>query len=362
MGLLTAGAAAQDPTMSLEIATVNGVPVTDGPVSKINVFAGDTLTLEIYIRNWSPNGELLRAFQVTLDRKGYRSGFKGTVAPVDYDKTTAVGQANKTNCFVNVKHPKYVFKGVQSFGICDSVSTSYRWLGVLIDPDKAKLHKQDGARYYIGSLNLRVQEGAEGPFTLRFVEEPQTSTLKDPANNNIQRLVFEPAVIDVAKQMLRIVSSDPPRGAVDGRQDDSVTGGWRKITLGFPMPTAGLITGDFSVADGTDDPPRIVGLSAVGKLAILELDRGLRVGAWTTILHKPSGTSTRLGRLPGDVNGDGVAEASDLLNMILPKPGRTAGSTGITDVDGNGRRDAADVLRMIDVMNRPDAYRARLRD
>ena len=57
--------ATQAADIALKVAAVNALPVPGGPQGTIEVDAGDLLTAEVYLSNWS--GDLLRG---TADEKG----------------------------------------------------------------------------------------------------------------------------------------------------------------------------------------------------------------------------------------------------------------------------------------------------
>ena len=65
------------PVFSIEAVEVNSVPITGGPVPKITVAPGDVITAQIFIRNWSPQGQKMRAYQAKIDPAGYTSGTSG---------------------------------------------------------------------------------------------------------------------------------------------------------------------------------------------------------------------------------------------------------------------------------------------
>jgi len=81
------------------------------------------------------------------------------------------------------------------------------------------------------------------------------------------------------------------------------------------------------------------------------------VRSWTTILHVASGTSTRLGALPADVNGDGTTTVMDLLLLKNAYTG-IGGPLPLwsTDINRNGRFDLSDIVILIDLMNGAGAF------
>ncbi len=76
------------PVFSIEAFEVNSVALKNGPTAKITVAPGDVITAKILVRNWSPQGQKLRAYQAKLDPAGYKSGTAGTVLPVGYSPGT----------------------------------------------------------------------------------------------------------------------------------------------------------------------------------------------------------------------------------------------------------------------------------
>ena len=155
-----------------------------------------------------------------------------------------------------------------------------------------------------------------------------------------------------------IVSSSPATCAIDARiphdpGDDSQRLGWRSFELTFAGEVFDLTPADFEVSsDGTGTAAlAVAAVDAISlKTVRVELDAVIEVGAWTTITHKASGTSIRLGFLPGDVNGDGVTNASDLfvLTDVLKGFGPPLPDSSL-DLDRSGLLTPADLLQIIDL-------------
>ena len=86
------------------------------------------------------------------------------------------------------------------------------------------------------------------------------------------------------------------------------------------------------------------------------LDSAIPVGAWTTIQHDYTGTTVRLGYLPGDVDGNGTSDQSDIIavidaiNLVVPR------EPWQSDVDRSGVTDPSDIIREIDLLNGASAY------
>ncbi len=350
-----------DPTFSLEAVAVNGKPLAGGPVAKITIAPRDTVTAEIYVRDWSGTGDAVRAYQASLDRIGFNSGTAGSIEPVNFATTTMAGKQNKEHCFVSTDHPRYIFTGDQSFAITDTISESYRILGALVDTEKARVSQQDGTKFYCGTINLKASQDAVGSFTLNFLEGPAQSSLRNVDNQGIQFLSFERLVIDVQANSLRIVQSDPPDGAIDARQLGSDgSGSWDRVRLTFSQPPTDLTAGDFVIRDGTPNPPKITGVEASGDVLTLKLDRGIRPGVWTAVRHSRSGTGTRLACLPGDVDSNGVLDSADVIHLIDNATTLMTRPDYVVDVDRSGGNTPGDMLRIIDQMQTANTYRARL--
>ncbi len=350
------------PVYSLEAFAVNSVPIPEGPKGTITVAPGDVITAKILIRNWSPSGQKLRSYQAQIDPAGYSSGTAGTVKPVGHNP----GLPNESNAFVDLNDPDFVHKGLQSIPICDSASEGYRWLDVLLNGDEGPVSAQDGKKFACGTLMLQAAPDASGTFKIGFVEEPGTSGLLDPENQLILPIGYDSLAVEVRPGVhwVRIESSDPPNGAVDGRLTLSSAGrsdaSWKRIKLVLSCEAGSLKADDFVVADGTASPPKIVSVDAQGNELVITLDRGIRENTWTTITYPPSGTFVRIGRLEGDVSNDGRADANDLMVLIRGLNGEESLPLYQGDLDRDGVQDARDVLRIIDLLTRQHPARTRL--
>ncbi len=358
LGVVSSTAPAQNPTYSLEATAINGIPLAGGTTNRISVAPGDTITLELYLRDWSPDGEVLRAYQAALDTDGYTSGGVGEIKPVDYDATTGKQDENKENCFVDRTNPLYVLKGAEEFALTDTRSPGYRWLGIIIHEVEGLISAQDGKKSYCGTVHMKVSDDAVGSFRLRLRGGQGNSTIRDPASKAIIPLDLEDCIVDVRRGTVRIVSSDPPGNAIDARTRPSghADGGWTRIALTFSGDTVQMTTTDFAVDDGTATSPRVTNVAAAGSTITLLLDRPVQPGRWTTITHRDSGTLAIIGCLPGDVNNDGTLDAQDLAELLNPSD--EAGSRPMyrTDIDHDGATGTGDVLALLDLLTKPGAY------
>ncbi|UCC30745.1 MAG: hypothetical protein JSU86_00410 [Phycisphaerales bacterium] len=363
-GLVTSVGLAQDPTFSLEVIEVNSIPL-ERPVSHIQVSPGDVMMVKIFARDWSPNDERMRAYQAQIDYESYTSGSQGSIRPKDYAITSEVGAENQENGFIDIANPMYAHFGAATVAIVDTVTWGYRWLSVVIDPNEAVTCPKQGTKYYCGTLNLEVSDDAQGSFTMRLDEDPGASVMHDVNTMAIAPLNFEPLIIDVVGDVvtLRVISSDPPSGAIDARQPSrhgGPAGGWNTVELTFNTDGAKPAVADFAIDDGSASPPGIRGLESKGAVVTMVLDRGIRAGRWTTISYKASGTGTRIGYLPGDVDNDGNISVHDMLALVDRSEGAAARALYRFDIDRNGESGVPDALRLIDLFAAPAAFRAAL--
>lgn len=350
-------AAAQNPTFSLEAIAVNGVKLLDGPSAKVAVLPGATILYEVYVRDWSPAGEKNRAYQVQLDVDGYTSGLTGSIKPVDFAITTEKKDENRVNCFIDVTHPKFVYKGRDNFVIADTRSFGYRWMGLVTHEGDAILSPQKGEKFYCGTVRMKVSDDAQGTFRPRLLPGQGNTTLRDPMSLAILPVDIEDAIVEVLAGKLAIVASDPPRGAIDARMSSQGrSGSWDQVALTFSGDTATLSGSDFAVTDGSSNPPRIVAVTSEGSMIRLKLNRGIAPGRWTTILHRDSATETRIGWLPGDANHDGEVNTTDLLDLLESSVAGMEASPQPYDVTGDGRADLTDALHVLTVLTRPGAF------
>lgn len=202
IGAITTFAVASDPTYALKAAAINGVRIPGGPVSKATVAPGDRVVLEVYIRDWSPNGENLNAYQAQLDHLTFGTGPKGFIEPVDYSKERTESEDNMENCFVDRGHPRYVHGGSDALALTDSKSPGYRWLSVLIHA-AGPVSTQNGDEFYCGTVNMEVSSNAEGTFTLDFLKDNESSGLRNADGTAVLPLAFEPLVLHVDAAIAR---------------------------------------------------------------------------------------------------------------------------------------------------------------
>lgn len=161
---------------------------------------------------------------------------------------------------------------------------------------------------------------------------------------------------------IQIVSSVPPNNSIDARQPFALPGcptaqGVNLVVLTFDGPTASLTAGDFAI---TTEPagaaPAIANVIPGGDMLTVVFTTPIPQLRWTRITHVASGTSTRLGFLPGDVNNDRTSNPIDILKLIDHLNGVESYAIYQTDVDRSSATNPADVLRVIDLLNGADCY------
>jgi len=171
-------------------------------------------------------------------------------------------------------------------------------------------------------------------------------------------------VIDTDAPLL-LVDSDPPDGATDARQpsdpDGTGVAGWNAIELTFDGDACVMSPEDFEVTveAGGAATPTIFNVEHPGVRSVrLILSSPIEPGVWTTITHLPSGETVRVGSLPGDVNSNGMTDVSDLELLIqhLENPTQTPLLLWQHDMDRSGHCTAADLLRLIDLLNGAGQY------
>lgn len=161
---------------------------------------------------------------------------------------------------------------------------------------------------------------------------------------------------------LAIVASDPPNGAIDARQPSDAAAtmglGWDTVQISLNGEVCGAVPTDFTVVEENGAPPApsvidVVQLSPSSyQLLLSDL---LEPGAWTTVTHVPSASSTRIGFLPGDVNGNRTSNVDDVTALIGVLNGASAAEWS-TDIDHSGQATAADLISLVDLLNGAQAF------
>ena len=169
--------------------------------------------------------------------------------------------------------------------------------------------------------------------------------------------VNEDGVPDECGTPPAIVSSVPARCAIDARLPGSYDGadayGWRELTLTFSRPPETLTPDDFILL-GTNTIQSVEpgGLPAE---VVLTFEQPVTAGAWTCVTHIDSITEVCIGALPGDVNGDRIVNAQDLVDLIDAVDGDSVRSLIAADINRSGQIEPGDILAEIDLLNGADA-------
>jgi len=350
---LSSGAAwaqVPNPTFSIGAVALNDEPIQGAPVSTLTVAPGDTVTAELYVRDWSPGGDELRAYQIQLDEASFTSGLAGSIKPVGYDKSLADKTDNPAGAYIDLNNPQFVHAGLQTIALTDTKNAKgYRWLSVLVDIAQAPVSPEDGTKFYCGTVKLAVSSDAAGTFVIKPVENEQVSGLLKENNRTIGPISYEGLTLTVAPGVVRyrILETDPPNGSIDSRIVGAA--GWQTISLTFDAD-ATIDASKFAIADGTPNAPRIADVSTDGPKVTLSLDHAIQTGRWTTLTYLPSGFTVRLGALPGDVDGNEVCDSRDAVAMLEALQAGDATQTGSADINGDGVLNARDGLCLIDLL------------
>ena len=244
-----------NPTFSVEAVEINGVDVGPSPSSSVAVRPGDIITVEIFVRDWSPAGQHLRGYQAQVAFGSYTSGHAGNIYPKGFSATTDLNGActaggadgvpnhehvyiDRAWCFydsdpvgsdlgpwsnggcsvsVDCLFPPagsglcslpsidWVFGSVgETYAVTNSIMCDHRYIGATAVADQGTICDQDGSKYYLGTLILEVSADAEGIFTVWLNDKdpdgdgiPDFSFLLDETNTLIAPVYFESLTIRV---------------------------------------------------------------------------------------------------------------------------------------------------------------------
>lgn len=157
----------------------------------------------------------------------------------------------------------------------------------------------------------------------------------------------------------KILSSDPPSGAIDARQPYPVNDATRRqgissIEITLTCDTTGLFqTGDFTVTEVGDDgiPAALAEVKGVGNTVSLTFVEPIHEGAWTVITHNDSGGEVCVGYLPADTNGDRLSSTEDINYLVDCLNLVNSCEKWQTDINRSGVANGQDLLREIDLLN-----------
>lgn len=352
LALLVVGqqdATALNPTFSLRAVSINGSPVIGDGLDHVVARPGDEVTCEIFIRNWSPDGERMRAIQGEIDHITYTSGESGAVQPCGWRQTTLQGQKNTNHARIDMTHPRFIYRGEQIVPLTPSHNPDYMFISVLISGD-GPLCPQNSLNYYIGTLDLCISDDAQGTFTIDFVKGDQHTTMRTTAQMPIGPVETENLKIEVGDKdrPIWISESEPGFQAVDARDPQSTGArGWDRFQL-VMNDSAGSVEGaNFVVTDESESPPQVKDVKVDGRRVTVILDRPIAPDGWTKLTHQPSGSFTRVGRFFGDVDADTMHGPKDIRLLTSVLNGRENLPPYRSDINGDGQVDARDMLALI---------------
>lgn len=182
---------------------------------------GQQVTLEVYISDWDPNLDgdpELGAYQVTLDSSGYTSGSGAALSPLTSPNAAAgaffvlrrctVGQQPSSagaNCTTNpgicpggefcIDNQDFILTGHQPLTGIFTGTLDYEY-GAAVQTLNGKV--DGGLSYYAATLIVVVPAGAQGTYTLNFLNDPNRTFLLDIDAITISPLEFVPAQISIA--------------------------------------------------------------------------------------------------------------------------------------------------------------------
>ncbi len=270
-------------------------------------------------------------------------------------------------------------RAVGAFGIPHTTGTDLQSAGF------RDIHDHSGAPFDTTDWSMIVSPAELTWHTQDFSLNPNANALRwgslynfrlvadaCPVDGQVRLGLFKPgdpaevfADAPVPGPPAQIVSADPPDGAIDARQpfdpDGSNATGWQRIRVTWSAPPCrAFSTSDFHVSQfgGTQAAPVVAEVHVLADEEIeIVLDRPIAPRAWTVITHAHSGERIRLGFLPADANGDGTANARDILALIdLLNGVRNPPSDWSMDIDRSGKSNAADITRLIDLLNGSSQY------
>lgn len=165
-----------------------------------------------------------------------------------------------------------------------------------------------------------------------------------------------------------VVFDDPPDRVVDARQphapgDASAVMGIDTFVVTAP---SGADAGCFTLCQPTGVPIGNSVATVTERFGVytVTLDRPIAPGAVTSITYTADDgtmTTARFASQPGNVNGDSISSAVDIL-VLLESLGNVAAAPPwgrySTDIDHSGQTTAADMLRLLDLLNGADAFQA----
>ena len=346
-------------------------------------------SMQVRGTNWSPDGQALKAFQADVN---WRSACDAIV-PFGWDKPCepincllpencpaatypncnnqeCEGTNHNPECFsfiCSVSPPcntvtcpgDYVFSGLSELAATSTSDMTFKFGSTLLGQTGVSFVSER----YFGTLPLLRKEDGCGTVSFGF---SSTSVLLDENVREIGPLDLEgitlvlPACIPTA-----LVSSEPTRCTIDGRQgsepDGTFPAGWTTLEVELDVANAaGTLVTDFTMREvpgvGIGNPTGIQ--NNVPELGWVTLTfPPTNPGVWTCIKFKNDAAGeVCLGGLPGDFDGDGVAEAADVPPLVECIDGNAPCELSQCDTNRSGVCGASDLVRQIDLLNKAEGY------
>ncbi|MGB0715216.1 MAG: hypothetical protein ACPGXK_05020 [Phycisphaerae bacterium] len=161
----------------------------------------------------------------------------------------------------------------------------------------------------------------------------------------------------------QLVDSSPAPCGIDARQNfdivqPAVPQGWRFFNLEYACSVEGSQSQNFEITVQEGAPPFVLDVSGFGNEATVELLSPIPPGQWTCIRRSCTTGTACLGSLPGDVNGDRVADFEDVMTLRDHLDGEITLGMHQVDINHSNEVGPEDLLRLIDLLNGGGAYEA----
>jgi len=368
---------------------------------------GQNLEIEFYGRCWS-NGDpvipgtapLLTGYQITLDCASFFSGTTGSIAPRRFFELTdpngvccgaepVTGPVNP-QIVVNRDHPLYVFRNEQANPdeiypdpviVTQTVRCGYAATVSLFDitqqPGVTAYCPLEGSMdQYLATVRVQVSNDATGEFQFcandintDVVPGLDRSNFRTPnqgaGTSTIFPMEFECATIEAIPRTdprctdvpvcNRTLTGGPLHNRIDARQpsdpDGSNMGGLSMVDADYSGGNFCFEASQFTVA--TTPPgtaPSVTTVAAVDSNTI-KITLGARIPAarWTQITHMEAGDDVCFGFQPGDVNGDGTANATDVDALRTLLGAMTPCNDYQCDIDRSGEDNMTNFANLLDL-------------
>jgi hypothetical protein len=398
----------QTPTFSLKAVKVNDVAIE--PTNSVSASPGDVIECEVFVSEWSPNGERLKAWQWGLDSFSLSNGRRerlqilgGPRACLEQEECADLAAecymgfcyrppvggprpceepadcASSEECvaglcygsvpgaagiYLDFLDPRYVFFGLAHISATDTIDL--RMGGVLFNETGAPQYDSgESSARYVGTLILVVSAGACDTFVVAL-EENETS-LAALSSAHIRPLQIQPLTVDCGPCRPRFASSEPPHCYANARQtnepDGSSQAGIDSFTVVFDgdpvitKPSSYYLTYlptcfcDTLIVEALSVPK-------LPKAVSVLLSRRIATQRWTCLNVTDGLNQVCVSHLPGDVDQNRVVGLSDMEQLLTCMGDESACPATHCDIDRSGLCTGKDLLRLGDLMNGAGVYPA----